>query len=274
MRRLHKYIVLIFLVVLTLPFYSQDNTPKIKRVMLVKTSPDFTFQINANYNQAMGQLSGTFNDDFQSDQFIQGKSLGADKGLGLNATGKLKLDHMGHFRFIFSGQYNKISSYFFGKKTGVADVGKSNFNILSTGAGFENNFTPNHRVKIFLGAEALVSWINGKATIWVENRGGEPYKYDLDILTSFRLGGVIHGGAEYSINNTTALNLGFNITHANLLLRNSGNNDNNLYEIPLIDDDPDSPGTYAGKKNFTFLTISAGVSFYFGVYEKRYLLTK
>jgi hypothetical protein len=273
MINVNKYLILLLLFFLIIPVSSQEITPKIKRVMLVKTSPEFTFQINLNYNQATGQLAGTYNDDFQSDQFIMGKSLGTDKGMGVNLTGKYKLDHMGHFRLLFSGQYNKISSYFFAKKTGVADEGKSSFNIISTGMGFENNFTPNHRVKIYVGAEALASWINGKATIWVENKGGEPYTYDLKILTSFRLGAALHGGAEYSINNKTAFNLGFSLTYANLLLRNSSDN-NNLYEIPLLDGDAQNQGIYTGNKNFTFISISAGVCFYFGIYEKRYVLSK
>lgn len=269
----NRNIILVLLFIISFPLSSQEISPKIKRVMLVKTSPDFTFQINLNYNQAMGQLAGTYNDDFQSDQFIMGKSLGADKGMGVNLTGKYKLDNMGHLRLLFSGQYNKISSYFFAKKTGVADNGNSSFNILSTGIGFENNFTPNHKIKIYLGAEVLTSWINGKATVWVQNTGGTPYSYDLKILTSFRIGGALHGGAEYSINNQTAFNLGFSITHANLFLKNS--NDNGyLYEIPLLDGNAPNQGIYTGNKNITFLSVSMGVCLYFGIYEKRYILAK
>lgn len=270
-----KFTVLFLFFFLSLSVFSQDITPKLKKVMLIKTSPEFTLQLNLNYNQAMGQLAGTFNDDFQSDQFIQGRSLGADKGFGLNVTGKYKLDNMGHIRLLFSGQYNRIVSYLFTGKKNISDLGSSKFNILSGGIGLEDNFTPNHKVKIYLGAEALFSWINGGAKIWVKDLTNIEYSYtyDMNILSSFRIGGVLHGGAEYMLNSNTAFNLGFNLTHANLLLRNSENS-GNIYETPLVDDESSPSFTYSGKKNLTFITISAGVCFYFGVYEKRYVLTK
>jgi hypothetical protein len=231
-----------------------------------------TLQFNLNYNQAMGQLAGTYNDDFRSDQFLNGRSLGADKGLGGNIRAKVKIDNMGHFRLLLSGHYNKISSYLF-KKIGIADTGESNFNIFSTGFGLENNFTPNHKMKLYLGAEALFSIINGKATIWVENKPNTPYTYGIKINNSFRIGGMLEGGAEYLLNNKVGLNLGFTLTHCNLFLKN-GENPNSLYEMNLIDNDGNPPFTYAGKKQFVFLLISAGVCIYWGVNEKRYILSK
>jgi hypothetical protein len=272
MKKLHIAVSVLMIVVICMPVNAQQPSTKLKTVMILRSCPDFTLQFNINYNQAMGQLAGTYNDDFRSDQFINGRSLGADKGLGGDMIGKIKLDNIGHFRLIFSGHFNKVSSYLF-KKSGIADVGETKFNIYSAGFGLENNFTPDHRMKLYLGAEALISMINGSATIWVENKPNTPYTYGVNIGNSIRMGGILLGGIEYLVNNSFGLNLGFNITYANMFMKN-GENPNSLTDIKLIDDDGNPQFAYSGKKQFVFLTISAGISIYWGVVEKRYIYSR
>jgi hypothetical protein len=128
-------------------------------------------------------------------------------------------------------------------------------------------------MKLYLGAEALISMINGSGTLWVENKPNNPYTYDITIKNSVRLGGILLGGIEYLVNNHIGLNLGFNIIHANMFMKNS-DNPNSLYNIKLIDDDGNPPFTYSGKKQFVFMTVSAGINFYWGVVEKRYIYSR
>lgn len=272
MKKLYIAVIALMILLIIIPVNAQPQNPRLRTVMVLRSCPDFTLQFNINYNQAMGQLAGTYNDDFRSDQFINGRSLGADKGLGGSLIGKIKLDNIGHFRLIFSGHFNKISSYLF-KKSGIADVGETKFNVYSAGIGIENNFTPDHRMKLYLGAEALISMINGSGTIWVVNKPYTPYTYGLNIKNSIRLGGILLGGIEYLINNHFGVNLGFNITYANMFMKN-GENPNSLYDIKLIDDNGNPQFTYSGKKQFVFMTISTGINLYWGVIEKRYILAK
>ncbi len=249
-----------------------------KRVLLIRSAPSITLQLNFHYDQPMGQLAGTYNDDFRSDEFIAGRSLGVNKGIGGSIMAKFSSPN-DHIRFTFSAAYNRLLTYVFDKsiydKSDNADVGRSHFNVFSGGIGMENNFTPNHKVKLYVGAEAIFSIINGNATIWVENRYYTPYTYDLKVKNSYRLGGSIFGGAEYMVSNTFALNLGFKLTHANLFLKEAKSSDN-PYEIDLLDDESTSvpPLPYSGKKQFAFLSIVTGVSFYWGVVEKRYILPR
>lgn len=270
MLRIIKVKIIFFSVFLCVTLFAQDQ--KLERVMVIRSSPNVSILFNLNYDQAMGQLAGTYNNDFRSDQFINGRSLGADKGFGAQIISKFSVNETGHFRVTASARFNHVSSYLFGT-SGLADVGESKFNIYSFGIGIENNFTPNHKVKLFFGTEALFNMINGSAKIWVENKPNTPYTYDVKIKNSFRIGVGLSAGAEYLLSNNFGVNLGFNFTHANLLLRQSkatGDTSN----INLNDEDSNPFITYSGKKQFTFLTVTAGVNFYFGIKEKRYVLSK
>lgn len=269
-------IIVVSLIVLLSTSYTQEQntqTPKLKRILVVRTSPVFTLQFNLSYNQGVGQLGGTYNADFRSDQFIDGGNFGATKGFGTNVTAKMRLDDMGHFRLLVSAYYNLMRSYLTGNKTNVFDLGKSQFNVYSIGGGIENNFTPNHKVKIYVGLQPLLSLINGSATLWVENHGvGNPYTYGVKINNSIRLGAAINGGLEYYLSEDLGLNVGFNLIHANLFTK-LANYTGDLYSINLMDGDSESSVPYAGKKNFVILNLSLGISFYWGIEQKRYPLS-
>jgi opacity protein-like surface antigen len=272
------FLVLFFSVISSVFAEPPDTTkPKkiyiIKRVMTIHQAPYLTLQLDLHYNQAMGQLQGTYNDDFRSDQFINGRSLGSDKGFGASFVTKIAPFNK-HLRITISASYNQMLTYLFGKKQ-LADVGESKFNIYNAGLGLENNFTPNHRVKLYLGGEALLSMINGTAQLWVENRGGTPYSYNIKIKNSFRIGVAILGGAEYLMSDNFGFNLGFKLTHANLFLKEAKASGND-YEINLVDDasNTNPPVPYSGKKQIVFLSIITGIDFYWGISEKKYILPR
>jgi hypothetical protein len=274
--KMFKFAAPVFLILL-ISTNLHSQTGKLRRVMLVHSSPLFTLQINANFNQGMGQLGGTYNADFQSDQFILGRSFGATKGYGVNIVTKMRLDEFGHLRLLASGFYNRMGSYIFtnlfSDKSKEADAGHSTINIFSLGFGIENNFTPNHKIKLLIGLQPLFSIINGTAKIWVSNIGiGSPYTYDVKIKNAFRIGGVLMGGVEYLMSEKVALNLGFNLIHANLLLKQAEDS-GDPYNINLVDDESSPPIKYSGKKNIVILSINAGICFYWGEGPKRYVLS-
>lgn len=263
-------IALITLFVLSTAAFSQVT--QIKRYMVVRSAPAYTFQVNINYNQSLLELSGTYNDDFQSVNVYNGQTFGADKGYGASLTSKISLDERSTVRFTQTLVYNRILSYTFGDKTTIADIGKSTFNCFTGGLGMEYNFTPAHRFKIYVGAELNASMINGSSKIWFENRGSVtgPTDSTYNIKSSFRMGYGLIMGSEYLLNNNLGLNIGVKLTNANVFLKKSEGTNSDT-EFPLRDaDDPNLK--FAGKKNFSFYSITAGVNFYFGVREKRYKL--
>lgn len=251
--------------------YSQKTI--IRRIMIVRSTPSYTLQFNIDYNQSIMELSGAYNDDYQSKVVYDGESFGADKGYGLSALSKLILNERGSIRFTQSLTYNRLLSYTFGTKETVADNGRANYNCFTGGLGFEYNFTPAHRFKIYMGAELNASLINGDIKIWFENRGiGTPYNEEYKVTNTFRMGYGIILGSELLINDGFGLNLAARLLNVNALLKDSkGTNDDT--EFQLRDKaDPDLKLAGNRNKNFSFYSIMAGVNFYFGVKEKRYKL--
>jgi hypothetical protein len=251
---------------------NKSDSPYLKKYMIVRTAPTFTLQLNLNYNQAVLELGGTYNDDFRSGDFLKGETFGTDKGFGANLTSKLALNSKGSLRFVASVSYNRMMTYLFGK-SGTADYGETKFNTFSSGVGLENCFTPNYNFKLYAGGEFLASTINGDGVIWVENRGGTPYSYKINIKNGFRLGFSIYGGTEYLLTNELGANLGFKFTLSNLFLKKSDNTTDST-DIILEDGKPDRPGRYLGNKNFAFFSVHFGLCFYWGIIEKKYELFK
>lgn len=272
-----KILILASLLVLCQITYTQENmadksrSPYIRKFMITRSAPTFTLQLNFDYNQAILELAGTYNDDFRSVDYIKGQTFGADKGFGANITSKITLSRKGNLRLLISASYNRIMTYMFGKG-GLADIGETKFNTYTGGIGFEHNFTPNYNFKLYAAGEFLASMINGNALLWVKNTETHPeYSYNMKIENSFRLGVSIAGGTEYLLTKDFGLHLGFKFTLANLFLRQSETVSDSSSTI-LLDGKPDVPGNFLGRKNYGFFTVFAGIVFYWGIIEKQYEL--
>jgi hypothetical protein len=276
LKRLIKLQALSVLILILLIPNLQSQT--IRRVMVLHSPPPFTFQFNLHYNEGIGQMGGTYNADFQSEDFINGRTFGATKGFGFDIVTKYQLDDMGHFRITASGIFNRMNSYLFKSKTTIADRGNSRFDIYSFGAGFENNFTPNHKIKLFLGIQPVLSIIKGSANLYAFNPERTPNHQQLDsiysisIKTGIRIGASLTGGFEYVLNDQIGINIGFNLLYANLLLK-SAEDSGDPYHINLVDNDNSAMQMYAGRKNIIVMSMTAGISFYWGVDTKRYVLS-
>jgi len=269
---IYKLLLVTMLMLVTGSITFSQNT-QIKRYMIVRSTPSYTLQINLDYNQSVLELSGAYNDDYQSETVYDGETFGADKGYGASILSKIILNERGSIRFTQSLTYNRLLSYTFGDKTTVADDGKANYNCFTGGLGMEYNFTPAHRFKIYMGAELNVSMINGDIKVWFENRGiGAPYNEEYKVTNSFRMGYGFMIGSEYLINDNFGLNVGARLLNVNAILKEaSGTNADTEFKLR---DKADANLKFAGNNNksFSFYSIMAGVNFYFGVKEKRYKL--
>ncbi|HRJ05718.1 MAG TPA: hypothetical protein PK605_15045 [Ignavibacteria bacterium] len=265
------YLPALLLTVLLSSSVFAQNT-QIKRYMIVRSSPSYTLQFNIDYNQSVFELSGAYNDDYQSKVVYNGESFGADKGYGASALSKIILNERGSIRFTQSLTFNRILSYTFGTKETVADNGHANYNCFTGGLGLEYNFTPAHRFKLYIGGELNASMINGDVKVWFQNRGGTPYNEEYKITNSFRMGYGVMIGSEYVVNESFGLNIAARLINANAFLKQSkGTNADTEFQLR---DKADPNLKLAGdhNKKFSFYSIMAGVSFYFGVKEKRYKL--
>lgn len=269
-----KYVFYILLILVSMNFesFTQQKKTVIKRYMIVRSAPKYTLQVNFDYNQSVLELSGAYNDDYQSESVYDGETFGADKGYGGTVISKIGLNSKGTVRFTQSLTYNRILSYTFGEKTTIVDNGKATYNCFSGGLGFEYNFTPAHRFKMYMGAEVNASLINGHIKIWFDNGGLPSTNEEFDVLNTFRFGYAFQFGSEILTSDKFGLNLAARFFNANGFTKKSeGTNEDTEFKLR----DKANPNLeFAGNndKNFAFWSIMAGVNFYFGITEKRYKL--
>lgn len=245
---------------------------RVIKIIKLRTLPKFILHFNAGYNSGAMELT-SHNGGYSREDFISGKNFGARHGYGFNLIGKLPLGKKGNFWLDIVTGFDRFQSNLFASNT---EEGKVDYNSFNGGVGIEYNFTPMDRVKYFVGFNPLLSFISGKSQLINPDNN----VVDIKIKSSTRLGYQVFIGLEYAFEKNFGMNFGLRFTHANLLLKNSEQPVEDLNEtspsatVGLNDDatDLENPIQFAGWKQFAYFTGSFGVSYFFGVKEKRYKL--
>jgi len=247
--------------------YDTIYTPKKVKIKIVKvlTVPKFILHFNASYNSGSMELSG-HNGGFSKQDFVLGKSFCARHGFGFNFVGKIPLSKKGSIWLDIIAGFDRFQSNLFATNT---DEGKVYYNSISGGAGIEYNFTPTHKMKYYLGFNPLVSLISGKA-IGLINPDNN--RIDVSVKTSVRIGYSAFIGFEYEIEKEIGINAGLKFTHANLLLKKSeeGVQESGINSRIPLNDDAVEDIQFAGWKQFAYFSGSVGLSYFFGVKQRRY----
>lgn len=273
-----KIFSLIFvLMFLCLPYSikSQDNqirvdtiftpTTRVIKIVTVRTIPKFVLEFNASYDAGALELSA-HNGGFTANDFIAGKSYCARNGFGFNLTGKLPLGKKGKFWLDVVTGYTKFQSNLIVKNDSDGSV---KYNSINGGVGAEYNFTPYHKLNYYIGLNLLISAISGKA----ENlKEPDSSRINVTINSSLRIGYTLFIGMGYALDKNFGLNLGIRFTHANLLLKQTQEPTNSNTVTILNDYSSDPHITYSGWKQFAYASAYLGMSYYFGVKEKKYKL--
>jgi len=277
-RKVCKTKILTVLLVLTGISFSQKEEITIKydtiivpktrilRIVKLRTLPRFILHLSGSYNSGAMELTG-HNGGFNKDDFFSGKSFGARHGYGINLTGKLPLEKKGIYWLDFIAGFDHFQSDLIADNT---EEGRVYYNSVNFGVGAEYNFTPAHKVKYFLGAVPLFSIISGEASS-LPNQ--ENNRVDVNIRSSVRLGYSVFIGLEYAFAPRFGFNMGLKFTHANLLLKNSEEPEQETEatsSMTLNDDSPDTEIQFAAWKQFAYFSANAGFSYFFGVKERRY----
>jgi hypothetical protein len=275
-------LIKILVIVLTFSFtfiYSQDSNinttsagskvSKIKKVrMTIRNAAKFTLEFNAMYDYGVYELSGNHNGDFDSDQFYHGSSFGVRHGVGGVLTAKIPMHKKGSLRANISAAYNDFSSRYNKSLTGVSEYDYMKYKVFSGIIGIENNFTPEYKIKTYIGIGLIGSYIMGNGRISHEGVTNE-----IRVIPAYRLGVSLNSGLEYMVTTKFGFNCGIRFTHANLWLKQSKVSDN-PNEIYLNDKRPDSKIPYAGFKQFAWGSFFAGFNYYIGINEKEYIFKR
>lgn len=219
--------------------------------------PKVTLQLSFNYNIGHFDLAANENTFFHRDDFINGNNFGTRYGFGVNLTGKIALHKEGNVRLNVTAGYNRFMSNFV---ISASPQGKVGYNVFSGALGIENNFSPNKKIKPYIGLDIITSFISGNATLTTDSTD-----FDVKIKNSVRFGASLNLGFEYSVNNNFGFNLGYKITHANIIGKQS-----KVSTTPgetYLNDEKLSAGAvpipFAGWKNFVYSSFYMGVNLYF-----------
>ena len=232
----------------------------VQRLLVNGKAPVVTLQLSGYYDIGLTDLAANDNAIFQKADFINGRDYGTRYGWGVSLTGKISLHKEGNVRLLVSSAFNKFQSYFI---VGESPEGKVSYNVFSWGLGIENNFTPDRKLKYYVGFEIVPSLINGTADINTDTAA-----FNLKIKNAFRLGLSANFGFEFAFSNYVGMNFGMKFTHVNILLKESkaSTNPNETY---LNDDKTNLNIPYAGWKQFFYTSFYTGLNFYFGAKNKR-----
>lgn len=232
-------------------------TTKILEMLKPGKPPLVTLQLSFNYNIGHFELAANENTFFHRDDFISGRNFGTRYGYGAALTGKIALHKEGNVRLNVTAGFSRFQSNFV---ISASPEGKVAYNSFSGALGIENNFSPAKKIKPYVGFDIIASFISGNATLATDSTD-----FNLDIRSSARFGLSLNLGFEYSVNNNFGFNLGYKITHANIVGKQSKassvSNETSLNDEKLQAGSDFIP--FAGWKNFVYSTFYAGVNIYF-----------
>lgn len=244
-----------------------NTVTKTISIATIWTVPKFILQFNASFLSGAMDLAA-HNGGFSVGDFNQGKNFCVRNGFGFNLSGKLPLHKKGNIWLDLTGYFNRFISNLIANNT---SEGKVNYNVFGGGLGIDYNFTPSHRVKYFVGANALFSVINGNATLYYPDVVDTVH--NVNIKSSFRIGYSLFVGLEYAISKDFGINIGLKYSHLNLLLKShtpvTSYAETTLNDYPLGEKEYQ---LYTGWKQFAYSSAFLGFSYYFKVKAFRYKL--
>jgi hypothetical protein len=242
------------------------NKTRTLKIVSVMSVPKFILQFSGSFNSGALELT-SHNGGFSRYDYLTGRNFGARNGFGFNLIGKLPLNKKGQFWLDVITGFARFQSDLIAKNT---EEGSVAYNSINGGIGIEYNFTPYHKVKYFFGANPLLSIITGKATLINPDNN----RVDLKVKSNVRIGYSVFMGLEYAFDRSFGLNTGLRFTHANLLLKKTEDPGTDPVEIGLNDDSTptENPIQFAGWKQFAYISVYAGISYFFGVKVNRYKL--
>lgn len=243
-------------------FYNSIADARIINMIKPGKAPRVTISLGGSYNIGHLDLAADDNASFRKDDFESGRNFGTRYGYGGYITGKFAIHKEGNVRLNVTAAYNRFLSNFV---ISESPQGKVFYNVFSGALGIENNFNPDKKAKPFVGLDLVVSMISGEATLISDTA-----EFKLKIKNAIRFGASVNLGFEYAFSNNAGIQLGYKLTYANLIGKESKTS-TNPSETYLNDEKVTGETVipYAGWKQFLYSSIFAGVNIYFGMRNKK-----
>lgn len=260
----------LFLIIL-IPFNIFAQQINESRFMIVRSAPAHIINVNTLLSISALELGGVYNSDFHSEFVKNGESFGTRNGIGFSVASKINIHKSSRIWFTQNIAYNNIRSYLFSSDKNNSDEGSASYNCFTGAVGIEYNLFPNFNIVPFISAELNASLISGTLNVWTQTASDPYYTESYDILSSFRMGYGLTAGSYIMLSNKVGINITAKFSYLNLFFRSSEGKSTDK-EFRLRDAKVSEDLLFSGKKRFTFFSVGAGITFYFGIKEKYYKL--
>jgi len=217
--------------------------------------PQVVVHVTGGYNLPMGDLKGdisTFLTDPAGTNNAYQKS-----GFNVGADGKYFLGKKRNVGITLSAGYNAFSSgtnTFADNSTLVLKV-----NDFAVGLGAEYDFMPKGKTNPFIGVEFVGNFISGKGTF--TSAGGTATDNTLNSASRFGIQGNL--GLDFAFSKSVGAVLGLRYNLVNLIGKKSDTTGETSTSSNLKDAAYTQNGVSYNAANYSYLTIYAGVSFFF-----------
>jgi hypothetical protein len=226
-------------------------------------APQVTLQLSFNYDIGHMDMAANDNTIFRDEDLVGGRNFGTRYGYGVSLKGKIALHKAGNVRLNITSEYNRFQSNFV---ISESPDGKVAYNVFGWALGIENNFSPTKKIKPYMAFDIVASLIYGNAVITTDSTD-----FNVKIRNAMRFGVSFNMGFEYAFNDKVGINLGYKITHANIVGKKS--KESPTASETYLNDEKISTGTepipFAGWKQFVYSTFYAGINYYFGMKNKK-----
>jgi outer membrane protein W len=209
--------------------------------------PQITVHVTGGYNLPLPDLKGTYPTD--SNSYFQ------KSGFNAGADAKYFLGKKRNLGITLSLAYNSFSS---GDISVTGATVLSKMNMFTTALGVEYSFMPKGKANPFLGVGFAANFFSGKTTVTPTTGTAT----ELTLKSASRFGIQANLGVDVMLNKSIGFVVGAKYDMANLIGKDTTSTTGNT-EYALNDKEYTVGTTTISAKNIGWISVYAGVSFYF-----------
>lgn len=224
------------------------------------SQPQLKVHITGGYNLPLPDLKGE-----QTWSTIEADTYGMKSGFNAGADVKYYLGKKRNVGITLGLNYNMFSNNVDTTFTGSTYTQKNKMNIFQAALGVEYNFMPKGKTQPFLGVAFTGNFFSGSSKVDPALTG----YVERTVKSASRFGVKVGGGLDFKLSKSVGAVIGFDYNLSNLIGKDADTNFTiGQTEFPLNDKEFTYGGVTYKAKSISYLSIYAGVSFFFNEPKK------
>ena len=239
---------LVALFVILAAFLSLNNSTTFSQ-------PQLKVHLTGGYNLPLPDLKGE-----QTFTTMEKDTYGMKSGFNAGADVKYYLGKKRNVGITLGLTYNMFSNNVDSTLSGTAYTQKNKMNIFQAALGVEYNFMPKGKTQPFLGLAFTGNFFSGSSKLDPALTGYT----ETTLKSASRFGVKVGGGLDFKLSKSVGAIIGFDYNLANLIGKDSDTTTvAGQTEFPLNDKEFTVNGVTTKSRSISYLSIYAGVSFFF-----------